>query len=85
MDKKTVMGHKGVTSGGDKACNECATMNGLEFYINPEPGQLRYPDDLPRMPPLHPNCRCKLEPINHFRPLVESVNFGGSSPAEYNP
>ncbi len=85
MDKKTLVGHKWVTSGGNKACAECASMNGLEFYINPEPGQLRYPDDIPRKPPLHPNCRCKLEPITDFRPLVENVSFSDSSPTEHNP
>ena len=85
MDKKTLVGHKWVTSGGNKACAECASMNGLEFYINPEPGQLRYPDDIPRKPPLHPNCRCKLEPITDFRPLVEQVSYAGPPPDWHNP
>lgn len=85
MGEKFLLGHKWVTSGGSMACQRCAAMNGREFYIDPKPGQLRYPDDVAQAPPLHPNCRCKLEPITDYRQVVADSINAGPPPDWYNP
>lgn len=60
MDKTTnlVRGYTWVSSRGASACKKCAALHGHQFYFKPKPGQLAVAD-MP-MPPLHPNCRCKL-------------------------
>ncbi len=51
MSYKFLVGYRWVASGGAKICERCTAMNDRSFYLNPKPGQLRYPDDIPR-------CRC---------------------------
>jgi len=86
MGDKFVKGHRWVTSGGHNACEACAAMHGREFYIDPDPGQPRYPDDIPGMPPLHPNCRCRLEPITDYSQLVaHSAEYAPPPPGWHNP
>ena len=64
MGGKYLVGYRWVAGGGSTPCEKCAAMDGREFYLHPKPGQLLYPDDIPQMPPLHPNCRCKLEGLS---------------------
>ena len=69
---KLVIGYRWVTSGGKNACARCAELDGQEFYSQPQPGQQSV-EDMPD-PPLHPNCRCGLDPIVDFGgPLREEV------------
>ena len=57
-----VIGQQWVVDPHNKhPCPRCRELNGREYYINPKSGQ-RSVDEIPRQP-LHPNCRCKLEPI----------------------
>jgi hypothetical protein len=85
MDDKFLVGYRWVASGGAKICEQCAAMNDRSFYLNPKPGQLRYPDDIPRMPPLHPNCRCTLEPITDYSQVVAESAKDGPPPNWHNP
>lgn len=85
MGDKLLVGYRWVASGGTTPCEQCAAMDGREFYLHPKSGQLRYPDDIPQMPPLHPNCRCKLDPITDYSQLVADPLDAGPPPSWHNP
>lgn len=59
--KVEVIGYRWVSSGGNKACDQCRSLHGKEFFIKPESGQ-ESTSEMPE-PPLHPNCRCTVQPI----------------------
>ncbi len=85
MGDKYLVGYRWMASGGSQACEQCAAMDGREFYLHPQTGQPRYPDDIAQLPPLHPNCRCKLEPITDYRQVVADSLDAGPPPSWHNP
>ena len=85
MGDKYLVGYRWMASGGSQACEQCAAMDDREFYLNPQAGQSRYPDDITQMPPLYPNCRCRLEPITDYRQMVADSLDAGPPPSWHNP
>ncbi len=72
-----VVGYRWHTNQGNKACQQCAALDGKEFYFAPKPGQ-RPVDEMPS-PPLHPNCRCSVEEILDYAKVMEQQDKGGSA------
>jgi hypothetical protein len=50
-----------ISNQGLSACEECAVWHGEVFYQYLPQGEFGI-DDIPQLP-VHPNCRCRLEPV----------------------
>lgn len=77
--KVEVIGYVWISNGGPKACEQCRALNGQEFFFDPEPGGKNV-SDMPEAP-LHPNCRCTVQPIT--RVSVELPEGGGTAGDSY--
>ncbi|MFZ5586964.1 MAG: hypothetical protein ACOZHQ_13670 [Thermodesulfobacteriota bacterium] len=75
---KLVIGYRWVSENGGQGCAECAALDGREFYDSPQDGQA--PARGAPTPPLHPNCRCAIEPITDAEALGDPPT--GESRAE---
>lgn len=69
-----VIGYRWESSGGSKACAQCRTMHGKEFYFEPH-GSQRHVDEMPSEQ-LHPNCRCRRRSITAVRRPVHDEWVG---------
>ncbi len=63
-----VIGYRWVSSRPSRACPECSSLDGQEFFFHPQDGQ-RSVADMPA-PPLHPNCRCTRVEMVEFTPAA---------------
>ncbi|MBI4797435.1 MAG: hypothetical protein HY794_01590 [Desulfarculus sp.] len=75
-----IEGYRFVCSPGGKPCDLCAAHCGQEYVHEPRAGQ--HPIEERPDPPMHPNCRCKLELITNTLHFVFASGPGPQTAAD---